>query len=98
MLTTHAVVTEAWHLVSPAARLPLTRFVREACEIGEFDEAGRARIFSALERYADIPMDYADATLLALAETENVGAIATVDVNDFSAYRLNNGRALKLVF
>ena len=98
LLTTHAVITEAWHLVSPAACLPLVRFVRDACEICEFDESGRSRVFAFLERYEDLPMDYADATLMALAEIERLSTIATIDVGDFSVYRLSNGKALKLTF
>lgn len=84
--------------MAPAACLPLVRFVGDACEICEFDEAGRSRILALLERYADVPMDYADATLMALAEIEKLSAIATIDVGDFSAYRLSNGKALKLIF
>lgn len=43
-------------------------------------------------------MDYADASLLVLGEIENAEAVATIDVNDFSAYRMANGKALTLVF
>ena len=98
LLTTQAVVTEAWHLVSESARLPLVRFVMAACEIREFDAQGQARILATLERYADLPMDYADATLLVLGEIEKAVTVATIDVNDFSVYRLANGKALRLVF
>ena len=51
-----------------------------------------------LERYADLPMDYADATLLALAEATKLDRIATIDIGDFSVYRLGSGAKLKLVF
>jgi uncharacterized protein len=98
LLTTQAVVTEAWHLVSTPARLPLVRFVTAACEILEFDADGQARIAAMLERYADLPMDYADATLFVQGELLGIGAIATIDVNDFSVYRRANGKAFKLVF
>ena len=98
ILTTQAVLTEAWHLVSDAARVPLVRFASAVCELREFDAEGQLRIVKALERYQDLPMDYADATLLALAEIEKVSSIATLDVNDFSVYRMANGKAMKLVF
>lgn len=98
LLTTQAVITEAWHLLSQSARLPLVRFVAAACEVCEFDVNGQARIVAALERYADLPMDYADATLVVLGELQKVRAIATIDVNDFTAYRLATGKALRLVF
>ena len=98
ILTTQAVLTEAWHLVSRPARVPLVRFVSSACELCEFDAEGQARIVTVLERYQDLPMDYADATLLVLGEIEKVSSVATVDVNDFSVYRMANGKAMKLVF
>ena len=98
LLTTQAVVTEAWHLLSEPARLPLVRFVTAACEVHEFGTQGQARILAALERYAELRMDYADATLIVLGEILHVMSIATIDVKDFSAYRLTNGKALKLVF
>lgn len=98
LLITQAVITEAWHLVSAPARLPLVRFVTAACEILEFDGEGQARIAATLERYADLPMDYADATLVVQGERLGIGAVATIDVNDFSVYRRANGKAFKLVF
>ena len=98
LLTTHAVLTEAWHLLSTPARLPMARFANVACEICEFDGDDRARILSVLERYADLPMDYADATLIVVAETRKINFVSTIDVKDFSVYRLANGRSLQLVF
>ena len=98
ILTTQAVVTEAWHLVSVPARVPLVRFVSSACDLCEFDAERQSRIVAVLERYKDLPMDYADATLLVLGEFEKVNSVATIDVNDFSVYRMANGKAMKLVF
>ena len=98
LLTTQAVITEAWHLLSEPARLPLVRFVTAACGVHDFGTQGQARIAATLERYADLRMDYADATLVVLGDMLHVNSIATIDVNDFSAYRLANGKALKLVF
>jgi uncharacterized protein len=98
LLTTQAVVTEAWHLVTASARLPLVRFVTAVCEIGGFDAGGHARIAATLTRYADLPMDYADATLVVQGELSKVVSIATIDVNDFSVYRTGNNKNFRLVF
>ena len=97
LLTTHAVVAEAWHLLNPSARLPLMRFVAAAVDICELQVHSVQQIVAKLEKYADLPMDYADATLLVLAEQQAIFSIATLDIADFSAYRLANGRSLKLV-
>ena len=76
----------------------MVRFAMAACEIRECDAGGQARILTVLQRYADLSMDYVDATLLVLAELEKTGSIATLDVSNFSVYRRTNGKALTLVF
>jgi len=48
-------------------------------------------------RFADTPMDYADATLLLLAERSKVLDIATLDRRGFSIYRTPGGKAMRLV-
>jgi uncharacterized protein len=98
LLTTQAVITEAWHLVAAHARLPLVQFTNAACEIGEFDTADQARVLATLERFSDLQMDYADATLVVLGERQKVNRIATIDVNDFTAYRSSSGKSFRLVF
>lgn len=42
-------------------------------------------------------MDYADATLLLLAERSKVLVIATLDRRGFSIYRTPGGKAMRLV-
>jgi predicted nucleic acid-binding protein len=97
LLTTHAVVAEAWHLVTPSARLALMHFVAAAVDVCELRPSSISRVVALLEKYADLPMDYADATLLTLGEQQGVYSIATIDTVDFSVYRSSRGRALKLV-
>ena len=101
VVSTEAVLTEATHL------LGRVRNGRKAC-VEFFLDGGAVlvpatvpslrRVRELLEEYADLPMDYADATLVVLGDLLRVTSIATIDVNDFSAYRLANGKALKLVF
>ena len=47
-----------------------------------------------IEKYKDIPMDYADATLVTIAEDFSITHVATFDAKDFSIYR----RSLKQPF
>jgi predicted nucleic acid-binding protein len=98
LLTTHAVVTEAWHLLREPVRLSLVQFVTRACAIPELGPQGPGRVLHALERFADTPMDYADATLVVLAESERAYDIATLDADEFATYRTSDGKALKNVF
>jgi uncharacterized protein len=49
-----------------------------------------------MEKYQNVPMDLADAPLIAAAETLNATRVFTLD-SDFFIYRLTNGRALEVV-
>ena len=49
-----------------------------------------------MERYHDTPMDLADASLLATAESLALDRIFTLD-NDFRIYRLRDGSVLEIV-
>ena len=47
-------------------------------------------------KYQDTPMDLADASLVAFAETHSIRKIFTLD-GDFRLYRLANGSVLDLM-
>jgi hypothetical protein len=100
LLTTGAVITEAMHLVgrSPNGPALLAAFASGGLEIRDLcrppDLHAAAQLVS---RYADVPMDFADATLLLLAEDAGIHEIATLDRRGFSAYRTRTGRRLRLV-
>jgi len=44
-------------------------------------------------KYSDLPMDFADATLVALAEETGLLNIYTLDKKGFSIYRLSKNRS-----
>jgi len=48
-----------------------------------------ARMRELMRKYADRPMDFADAALVRVAEREGVRTIFTVDRRDFNVYRLH---------
>jgi predicted nucleic acid-binding protein len=50
-----------------------------------------------MEKYSNTPMDFADATLVLLAEGLNVHEILTLDWRGFATYRTRKRRPLKLV-
>ena len=97
LLTTQAVITEAWHLLLEPARLPLVRFVTAACEVNDFGTQGQVRIAATLERYSDLPMDYADATLVVLAEEIGTDLVFTTDRRDFRVYRIRGRKSFRIV-
>ncbi|MDE3256967.1 MAG: PIN domain-containing protein [Gemmatimonadota bacterium] len=101
LCTTGAVITEAMHFVggSPSGPRLLAEFVTTA-RIRVFDFAQPAalrRCATLMEKYADTPMDYADATLVLLAERVNCFDILTLDRRGFSTYRSAESHGFRLV-
>lgn len=101
LVTTSAVITEAMHFVAASRHGPslLVRFVEASrLQVYDFTQLGPLSDAAALMgRYADIPMDFADATLVLLAEQLRVLDVLTLDRRGFSAYRTRNRQALRLV-
>jgi predicted nucleic acid-binding protein len=100
LITTWPVLTETCHLL--AARLgpdALVRFVssasRGAFELFELEAGHLPRIATLMEKYRDLPMDLADASLVILAEESNDGRILSTDQRDFRTYRWKNRRPFR---
>ena len=98
-VTSLAVLTEAVYLLnfSTRAQQALLTFVAAgAVEIADFNTALVSRAAALMERYDSLPMDFADATLVVLAELFQTTTVFTLDCRDFGAYRLGR-RAFRLV-
>jgi predicted nucleic acid-binding protein len=76
---------------------PRRASAREAGLLDVRPVADYEALAAIIARYADLPCDYADATLIALAETTDVSAIATVDQRDFSLYRLRGRKRFRIL-
>ena len=50
-----------------------------------------------MERYADLPMDFADASLVALAEETGVRRVFTLDRRGFLTYRIGSKKTFTIV-
>lgn len=101
LVTTSAVITEAMHFVSESMAGPrlLAEFVSgSGAQVYDFALPTELREAAALmERYADTPMDYADATLVLLGEGLGVKDILTLDRRGFSVYRMKRRQSFRLV-
>lgn len=95
LLSTWPVLTEVCHLL-PGSRVP--RFMRWVANGGlivvEMPANVAGVLAARIEKYADLPMDLADASLLWLAETSGLHDIATLDDRDFGVYRTPRGAHL----
>ena len=94
LVTTVPVLTEGFHLLSPGSRgaEALMRFVADGgVGLWFLNEASLARAFELMQRYADMHMDLADASLVTAAEALGSRRIFTLDRKDFSTYRIRRG-------
>lgn len=94
ILTTTPVLTEAFHMLGPASigSDRLRDFVQQGgLSVWFFDGAWLTRTFELMERYADHPMDLADASLIAAAEAVGAQRVFTIDRKEFETYRVRRG-------
>jgi predicted nucleic acid-binding protein len=99
VVSTEAVLTEATHLLgrAPSGReLCLEFFLAGGATLVPSSLATLRRCRELLEKYADLPMDYADATLVMLAEELGTDLVFTTDRRDFEFYRFGRDRPFRL--
>ena len=94
LFTSEAVLTEALYMLEPESRGAegLKEFILEGhVTLSSINKKMLARCFELMSIYHDLPMDFADATLVALAETNRSGNVFTLDLRDFQIYRFKKG-------
>ncbi|MBI3371293.1 MAG: PIN domain-containing protein [Betaproteobacteria bacterium] len=93
LLATWPVVVEVTHLLRTEAQLPFLAWVRKGgLALGDMDAEDLEQIERLIAKYRDQPMDFADATLVLLAERTGVGDIITLDRKQFEVYRFRGNR------
>lgn len=65
--------------------------VQAGLSIWAMDDGALFRAFDLMKKYADHPMDLADASLVAAAETLRTKRVFTIDRDDFETYRVKIG-------
>jgi predicted nucleic acid-binding protein len=100
LMTSEAVLTELFHLVR-GSRYDLQlawHFVRSgAIMLTNIDHSELPALDLLMSRYSDLPMDFADATLVHLANRERISTVFTTDHRDFQTYRMNGGRRFRVL-
>ena len=100
MLSTEAILTEATHLlgrVPGGRRACVDFFVAGGALLVPTTAGALRRARELIEQYANLPMDYADATLVVLAEEVATDWVFTTDHRDFGVYRLRGRRRFRIV-
>jgi len=100
LLTSAAVLTETFHLLGNRTHDvdAAWQFVRSgAVTIGPITDDDLSALNRLTSRYRDRPMDFADATLVHLAQRESISLIFTIDHDDFETYRIEGRRRFRIV-
>ncbi len=91
LYSTETVLTEVLYLLnfSTTAQCAALDFVLEAVvEIVPVNTKSLKKVKSMMKKYADLPMDFADATIVCLAIDAGIQNIVTFDRKDFAIYKL----------
>ncbi len=99
LLVTEPVLTEVVYLLGPsvkAQKASLEFVVQGGATLVPQSRDSLSRAMILIEKYKDIPMDFADATIVTLAEETGIDEVFTLDVRGFSAYRVHGRKAFKV--
>ncbi|MCY4041079.1 MAG: PIN domain-containing protein [Gammaproteobacteria bacterium] len=94
LASTLPALTEAFYLLGAGSSRTsaLTDFVsNDGLRVLFLDPPRLSRAFELMQQYADLPMDFADATLVSMAESLGTQKVFTLDRGDFSVYRIKKG-------
>jgi len=96
LFTCDAVLTEAARFLGSPAKL--LEAVKRGLLVSRFDtQAAAPRLAELVEKYADRPMDFADACLVYMSEQTRDCRIVTIDRADFSVYRRHGRETIPLL-
>jgi len=96
LFTCDAVLTEAAHFLRSPAKL------LDAMTLGllvsRFDTQNAAsRLAELITKYADQPMDFADACIVCMTEQTRDCKVVTIDRSDFTVYRRHRRESIPLL-
>ena len=100
LLTCWPVITEtAWLLrgYPQALGILLSSFNARPFKLASLDEADLPSIAAILARYRDLGIQLADASLVHLANREEIETIFTLDRRDFGVLRMTRGKKFRII-
>lgn len=99
-VSTIAVITEVTHMLdfNIRAQIGFLEWIsQEGIIIHNINQKEIIRIIELSKKYHDVPMDFADATLVVTAEQTGIREIISID-SDFEIYRLFKKEKIENVF
>ncbi len=99
LLTTEPVLTETIYLLGPSAKaqkVSIEFILKGGTVLVPQSLESLSRVKVLMDKYSDIPMDFADATLVVLAEETGIREVFTLDRRGFSVYRIHGRKTFKI--
>ena len=100
LVTSAAVLAEVFHLVGDGRRAleDAWSFVRSgAVTLAPIADDDLPSLQVLMIRYRDRPMDFADATLVHIAQRESLTEVFTIDHDDFETYRIDGRKRFRIL-
>ena len=100
LYSTEAVLTEVLYILnfSITAQCAALDFVLESVvEIVPSSTNSLKKIKNLMKKYTDLPMDFADATIVCLAAETDMQNIVTFDRKDFAIYKLPKKKSFTIM-
>ena len=100
LATSEAVLAELFHLVGDSRheKEAAWRLLRSgAIVLASIGDTELAQVRVLMVRDADQAMDFADATLVHLANRDRLTTVFTVDQSDFHTYRIDGRRRFRVI-
>ena len=100
LISTWPVLTEASYMLDfhKQVKLDFLSWVSEGgIEVVNLEQWQLLKIREIMDKYDDLPTDFADASLLVTAEMRSLDSIISLD-SDFSVYKLGDGERLSNLF
>lgn len=100
LITTWPVMTETCHILlrrggHAIQQKFLAQWAQGRFDVFELSHSHAPKVQSLMHKYADLPMDLADASLVILADELGHGDILTTDQRDFGTYRWKSRRPFR---
>jgi predicted nucleic acid-binding protein len=97
LVTNMVVIGEVMALLAPRFQPDFLDWAIGGLEIDQQTAADLPRIVEVMRKYADLPADFADASLVAMCERRGIVSVATLDQH-FDIYRTADRKRLRNVF
>ena len=100
LYTSCAVITEVLHMLNfnVNVQIDFLKWIKlGGVDVVQLDQNNISRIIELSKKYSDVPMDFADATLIVISEIKEIEKIISID-SDFYIYKNIRDKYLENVF